>query len=341
MLRPRNTLRCSCTACDRFPTHGGAPSLHRSVVADWLLSIRWRYAPDARHPTECSPQAHLAESEALSFASPKDRLVRRIRTLRRASLIATACACFLSMFIPFNSAAAAQVATAYCWDARGRRLANCQVTITVRPTQNSGGHFHNNNRPSSKVASRETGPYRNSITVRTNTNGAAIFWIQTGNIGQKERFTTCATACETLELDVGIGGLVEVPESSKWIRVGGNTTQHGGNQYNHWMTRSAKQKLERTVTRFLARYPQQGKIAVNDMSLPLGGVFDLGRRWRPPHHNHSYGTAVDVRARTSSGGYSVPSSRVAAFLEACRATGAVLAQLESPGTSNQHIHCEW
>lgn len=290
----------------------------------------------------CNRLAHLAQTEAQFRPRARGRWIRREQRFQQLPVIPILCMVLLHIFTLLAPAQPVYPATAICRDTRTRLLmANCRVTVTVKAKNNTGGHFHNSNRPKSKVASRSTGPFQNSVTVTTGYGGYAIFWMQPSDIGQVETFKACADECRDLVLKVGYHDLEEVPESSKWIRVGGHTTQHGGNDVNHFMTVSARRKLELTVTRFLELHPQQGKIAVNDMSLPLGGVFDLGRRWVPPHHRHSRGTAVDVRARTSPGGYSIPASRVRAFLNQCDRNGADRAMLESPGTSNQHIHCDW
>ena len=43
------------------------------------------------------------------------------------------------------------------------------------------------------------------------------------------------------------------------------------------------------------RFP--ARLAVNDMSLPLGGIFDLGEDWQPPHFEHRTGRNADIDVR--------------------------------------------
>ena len=38
----------------------------------------------------------------------------------------------------------------------------------------------------------------------------------------------------------------------------------------------------------------QGSLGLNDMSLPLGGVFDIGAGWSPPHSRHRFGSDCDI-----------------------------------------------
>lgn len=78
---------------------------------------------------------------------------------------------------------------------------------------------------------------------------------------------------------------------------------------------------------------------MNDMSLPFGGVFDINQNWSPPHFQHSTAGAVDIRGNTAL--YAVPNSQQPEFRQICVDKGAILAITEAPGTSNQHIYCEW
>ena len=86
------------------------------------------------------------------------------------------------------------------------------------------------------------------------------------------------------------------------------------------------------------RYPSQGKIAVNDMALPFGGIFDVDQDWETPHITHSRGKAVDVRGNTES--LAIPTSQQQEFVEICEDKGAIEAIAHGSG-SNRHIHCRW
>lgn len=84
----------------------------------------------------------------------------------------------------------------------------------------------------------------------------------------------------------------------------------------------------------------QGKIAVNDMALPFGGVFDIYFNWQIPHETHYRGTAVDVRGNDRT--YAVPDHLQQEFIDLCHEPfGAIEYLIEDRGTPNQHIHCRW
>ena len=46
------------------------------------------------------------------------------------------------------------------------------------------------------------------------------------------------------------------------------------------------------------RFP--ATLGVNDMSLELGGVFDIDRTWLPPHAEHRVGHNADIDVRRDS-----------------------------------------
>src|SRR5207249_4372047 len=70
-------------------------------------------------------------------------------------------------------------------------------------------------------------------------------------------------------------------------------------------------------------------LAVNDISLPQGGLFDvvgfdvnlqqvMGSPWRPPHYDHLYGISVDFSTRAC---WQVSEARRAWLVAALRAVG--------------------
>ncbi|MDP9053454.1 MAG: hypothetical protein M3N93_04015 [Acidobacteriota bacterium] len=123
------------------------------------------------------------------------------------------------------------------------------------------------------------------------------------------------------------------------MQVGGNTTNHGDNTFNHWMTTNAAYGIYYTTYKYLQLHPEQGLVAQNDEALPFGGKFDLHDDWNSPHRTHDWGTAADIRG--NGGSYAIPSVNQQEFINYCRDFQAIETLIEGPGTSNQHIHCRW
>ena len=184
-----------------------------------------------------------------------------------------------------------------CVNAAGRVVPHCAVSVQTAPVAGSNSHLHTGARPSGRLGTAKAGPFSNQpLVVNTGLSGMTMIWLRTTSIGQAEDLISCShLGCNYQRYCVGYDHLRPVPENTLWSHVGGNTTNHGGNYYNHWMTPDARAKFRKTVVSFREDHPSLGKVAVNDMSLPGGGVFDIHQNWKPPHYKHSEGTAVDIR----------------------------------------------
>ncbi len=168
-------------------------------------------------------------------------------------------------------------------------------------------------------------------------------------IGNPEFISNCVgSTCANLDLGVvGYTPIYWVEEKPEYIHVGFTRQHVNSNSYNHWMQPTAAYGIWNATKDYISRHPEQGRMALNDMALPFGGLFDIAGLWRPSHWNHQYGTAVDVRARSANhpplGEYSLPDDPALhdQFLDDCTNRGAIIAQRENTGKENQHIHCEW
>jgi hypothetical protein len=109
------------------------------------------------------------------------------------------------------------------------------------------------------------------------------------------------------------------------------------------MTQAAAYGIYDAINDFVAEYPAQTRVCVNDMSLPFGGKFDLNQNWDSPHYWHDRGKAVDVNTTASNqcptqalGG--IPHSLAAEFLQKCldRNADEARSRIES-----NHVHCNW
>src|SRR5579872_6061728 len=74
--------------------------------------------------------------------------------------------------------------------------------------------------------------------VESGGNGYAPVTLTTSIIGQAEQITVCAVVsglCSKFQYAVGYTVYWNA-HSDLWTQVGGNTTNHGDNTFNHWMT---------------------------------------------------------------------------------------------------------
>lgn len=54
--------------------------------------------------------------------------------------------------------------------------------------------------------------------------------------------------------------------------------------------------FEQTTSPALRKVETPEPIRVNDMSLPWGGLYDIGGNWQPPHSGHRCGTVSDIKS---------------------------------------------
>ncbi|MDE1863696.1 MAG: hypothetical protein KGI33_12415 [Thaumarchaeota archaeon] len=100
----------------------------------------------------------------------------------------------------------------------------------------------------------------------------------------------------------------------------GNDSINGVNQTNEsdqdlatWGTPYTIQQLLKIADEYKKYTSWHGILSVNDMSLPEGGLFDIGDNWNVPHQDHRLGRAFDVN-QTDGTGNSSPCTPNGTFL---------------------------
>lgn len=219
---------------------------------------------------------------------------------------------------------------AFCFDpVTGQVVNNCNVTLQSITYFTPPQHNHTNPPPPSSALVPSAG--------NTGTMGLPVN-IVTTVVGQLESAFVCASFCTFTDYAVIYNDLFQVAPSGNYVFIG-EKTEHPN---NHFGTSPAISAIQVTALLYRQEFPASPVIALNDMSLPLGGKFDLNFTWTTGSHaNHSRGFAVDVRG--NGGPNSIP--RITAvqerFEQLCTQTGAIVVLHESIGTSFEHFHCQW
>jgi hypothetical protein len=170
---------------------------------------------------------------------------------------------------------------------------------------------------------------------------------------------------DTVSVVEKVQGLVLLDDGSYYIKVGGTRNHHGPSDQgiplecltpdnNHWATVEVLASIIHIATTWHISYPQEVLLTINDMSLPLGGMYDYGGSWLPPHASHRNGKDVDIRtefdgANGFRGGIPIHYPRTGStaanltandfFESLCRALGARALQIHGkPGTTEEHYH---
>jgi hypothetical protein len=224
---------------------------------------------------------------------------------------------------------------AYCWAYDGVVVVVVPCNISLSPSSYEFTNCHLHNDPPAPFSSISpdsgyTGNYWNLAMPVT---------LTTTQVGQLETvyITGDADYDYYYFYAVGYRGLVYIDNSNVFYQTGGNTTDHGDNYCNHWMTVNAATGLQSAATFYINSYNPGRKICINDMALPIGGKFDINDNWQSPHVSHDQGTAADVAARAGQcpANYTVNLSN---FRQACLFAGSSAANTITEGN---HVHCRW
>lgn len=223
----------------------------------------------------------------------------------------------------------------------GVPVQNAQLNISVKPRVGSGGHTHDElvggstNRPRGYLNDTKITASQPGITLTTGPQGeAAVTFVpgkdalnETIGIAGDYEITARSThfpAQAQLTVSAGYPNLITMPDDDPPIyKLVGWTPSHFGNHYATFETGINIISLANAWQQVLSKYPNDGipdcngvapladwppALAVNDISLPRGGLFDVrgwdvqvgrvrGAPWQPPHYTHVDGTVVDFSAQ--------------------------------------------
>lgn len=194
----------------------------------------------------------------------------------------------------------------------GQPLANKSVKITINRIEKSGGHDHPNS-PNLILWGKITvqGKKGNPVTAITDNNGE----INTDEILASEfggeyfveaSLESNPSVKNKADLKIWVPDLQLLPESIFYDKIGGTESHYGprsrpNEDHNHWGTKELINKIQSLCLEWFNLHTTVPKLAINDMSLPYGGIFDFEGNWGPPHNFHRIGTNVDIRSKEMIG----------------------------------------
>ena len=102
-----------------------------------------------------------------------------------------------------------------------------------------------------------------------------------------------------------------LPESAYYVKIGGRCNHYGPRDdnahqgcrtpdNNHWGALLTLQAIDSIAAEYHRIFPDNLLLAINDISLPMGGRFDINGLWvgNRKHQYHRFGRDVDVRSGT-------------------------------------------
>lgn len=203
------------------------------------------------------------------------------------------------------------------WFVYGREGDTVNVVLTREA--NSGGHQHSGGPIGSASPSQFVlaGPYPQNKKVIYRAPAAC------GIIKIVWKFSSGDS--DTDYVHIKVEGLEALSGSQSLILIGA-TSKHPD---NHYGTTAMNTKLHSLADKFFAKF--NVPIAVNDMSLVWGGLFDIDGAWGGPHQTHREGRHADVRSQTMD-----DTQKEFFRVEAQKLFSGVV--LEFPGQTNEHWH---
>ncbi|MEK6900823.1 MAG: hypothetical protein AABX37_00600, partial [Nanoarchaeota archaeon] len=162
----------------------------------------------------------------------------------------------------------------------------CTMNFTVEPVNNSGGHSH--------IGSRPRGTLSDSTISLYNWEPEKTAIYTSSEVSGEERIIAEVTGGGKGEISI----MVRVPDLQP-MPVSGEghwrlTGFRGTHPDNHYGTPSTKARIAAMARDYFELYTES--TGVNDMSLELGGLFDVNGNWssNPGHIMHRIGKSVDV-----------------------------------------------
>jgi hypothetical protein len=181
----------------------------------------------------------------------------------------------------------------------GTSPATVDVAVEVRSpaqgTADAAGHLHDS-RPANMrgtLAQGATVVTGCTVAIDGQGNGQCTLTYRPSPASGVE--TIVATAADFGEarttVRVAVPGLVDLAAVlTNFYRLTGSIP--GRHTDVHWGTPMTTDNIQRLALDFFAVF--EATLGVNDLSLPAGGIFDLGGTWSPPHNWHRTGTSVDI-----------------------------------------------
>jgi hypothetical protein len=172
-------------------------------------------------------------------------------------------------------------------------VAGMPVELRVEPVPNSGGHDHHE-------ASRPRGRLSATSGV-TGADGKFTTEYTASEIaGVEEVIARSPQAGEEVKarIEVKVEGLVALGSGSDHI-ITMHTSPDAEQRHAVIHTNHGNPNVVERVRTAVLKYAQEIALtndtflAALDMSLPLGGLFDIGGNWQPPHQWHRLGRSID------------------------------------------------
>jgi hypothetical protein len=220
----------------------------------------------------------------------------------------------------------------------------------------------------------------NPIVEQTLNNGRASFGYVASRFGDrillKVESEKSGLLWDTISIAERVPNLELLPNSISYQKIGGTNQHHGPSDRlpasspfltpdnDHWGMASTLSEIDSIAAIYRRLFPDDSILYINDISLPMGGRFDIRGKWKgsKDHQYHRFGKDIDVRSSTipegdayrdldRDGEYDVGEPLLRdvnknkvydrnrqGFEDICTKYSTVEILLEDPGRANEHYH---
>jgi hypothetical protein len=181
-------------------------------------------------------------------------------------------------------------------DLSDQPVADYPFRIKALVREESGGHDHTSERPNGRFVTA----YEETLAVlddRSDFEGKAKYTYLCSGIGGVDSVFVRAikeTDTASVTIDLKIANLTELKPSERYRLVGsfGESGVSSRHISNHYGTSNLVQKLQALADSVHA--DSSYILRINDISLLLGGPFDIKNNWDTPHQTHREGVCADI-----------------------------------------------
>jgi hypothetical protein len=187
-------------------------------------------------------------------------------------------------------------ATVTVTDADNKPVKDYSFSIKALVRANSGGHEHSEDRPTGRfvTVAKET---LVAVQAKTESDGKKEFtYLSSGIGGIDSIFVKGTTDKDTASavIVLKLGDLEDLTDGNHYDLVGeyGETDVTSRHRRNHYGKVDLIKKVKALADTIYA--DKKYELRINDMSLQLGGPFDIYNNWDTPHQKHRQGVSADI-----------------------------------------------
>lgn len=186
------------------------------------------------------------------------------------------------------------VVTVSVLDGSRTAVPNANVTLSLRAHESSAGHAHTGGKPTGIFETLQRAPLGPG-PISTGPSGVAKLYYVASEVSGPVTIegASPSSAPDTVTVSVKVPGLIAMSPGASYVFTGAIANRHTANHFGTPAALEAFKEFADSVSAWIGE-----PLGINDISLPDGGLFDVGSTpWEIPHGYHRRGTHADIRTK--------------------------------------------